>query len=141
MGPYRTVHIALYMFTHVLHVFLVSSDETHTNLHCYICQVLLYDNIYLSYSSGLAPLKMYRELQRDMGPYRAVRIALYMFTHILQVNMCSDEIHTSFTLFRSCCRINTEYRETSLVWCHIVTRAYGTCDNTGNRLVIFPCTQ
>ncbi len=45
---------------------------------------------------------------------------------------------------RSCCRINTlfaEYRETSLVWCHIVTHAYGTRDNTGNRLVTFPCTQ
>ncbi len=36
--------------------------------------------IYLSYSSGLAPLKMYGELQRDMGPYRTVRIALHMFT-------------------------------------------------------------
>ncbi len=104
----------------------------------------------LSYSSGLAPLKMYRELQRDMGPYRTVHIALYMFTYILQVNVflvCSDETHTNFTLFtyvRSCCRINTlftEYRETSLVWCRIVTRAYGTRDNTGNRLVIFPCTQ
>ncbi len=43
----------------------------------------------LSYSSGLAPLKMYRELQRDMGPYRTVHIALYAFTHVLQVNyMC-----------------------------------------------------
>ncbi len=44
---------------------------------------------------------MYRELQRDMGAYRAVRIALYMFTHILQVNVflvCSDEAHTNFTL-------------------------------------------
>ncbi len=31
---------------------------------------------------------MYRELQRDMGPYRAVHIALCVFTHVLQVNMC-----------------------------------------------------
>ncbi len=39
---------------------------------------------------------MYRGLQRDMGPYRSVCIALlqYMFTHILQVNVCSDEMHT-----------------------------------------------
>ncbi len=46
-------------------------------------------------------IKMYRELQRDMGPYRAVGIALYMFTHILQVNVflaCSDETRTNFTL-------------------------------------------
>ncbi len=45
---------------------------------------------------------------------------------------------------KSCCRINTlftEYRETSLIWCRIVTGAYDTRDNTGNRLVIFPCTQ
>ncbi len=37
------------------------------------------------------------------------------------------------TYVRSCCRINTvftEYRETSLVWCRIVTRAYRTRDNT-----------
>ncbi len=47
------------------------------------------------------------------------------------------------TYVRSCCRINTlftEYRETSLIRCRIVTRAYGTRDNIGNRLVIFPCT-
>ncbi len=44
---------------------------------------------------------MYRELQRNMGPYRTVHIALHMFTHILQVNVflvCSDETHTNFTL-------------------------------------------
>ncbi len=29
MGPYRTVHIALYIFTNK-HVFLACSDETHT---------------------------------------------------------------------------------------------------------------
>ncbi len=55
----------------------------------------------LSYSSGLAPLKMYRELQCDMGPYRTVCTALYMFTHVLQVNMflvCTDETHTNFTM-------------------------------------------
>ncbi len=33
----------------------------------------------------IAPLKMYGELECDMAPYR---IALYMFTHVLQVNMC-----------------------------------------------------
>ncbi len=33
-----------------------------------------------SCSSGLAPLIIYGELQRDMGPYRTVHIALYMFT-------------------------------------------------------------
>ncbi len=31
---------------------------------------------------------MYGDLQCDMGPYRTVRIALYMFTYVLQVNMC-----------------------------------------------------
>ncbi len=44
---------------------------------------------------------MYGELQRDMGPYRAVCIALYMFTHVLQVNVflaCTDKTHTNFTL-------------------------------------------
>ncbi len=46
---------------------------------------------------------MYGELQRDMGPYRTVSIALYMFTHVLQVNMyvflaCTDKTHTNFTL-------------------------------------------
>ncbi len=76
---------------------------------------------------------MYRELQRDMGPYRIVHIALYMFTrftikHVFLV--CTDETHTNFcivTYVKSCCGINAlfpEYRETSLVWCRIVTRAY-----------------
>ncbi len=37
---------------------------------------------------------MYRELQRDMGPYRAVHITLYMFTHVLQVNMCFLYVQT-----------------------------------------------
>ncbi len=40
---------------------------------------------------------MYRELKRDMGPYRAIHIALYVFTHVLQVNVflvCSDETFT-----------------------------------------------
>ncbi len=27
------------------------------------------------------------ELQHDTGPYRTVRIALYMFTHVIQVNV------------------------------------------------------
>ncbi len=40
MGAYRTVRIALYMFTGK-RVFLACSDETHANLHCYIRQVLL----------------------------------------------------------------------------------------------------
>ncbi len=45
------------------------------------------------------------ELQRDMGQYRTVHIALYMFTHVLHVNMhvflaCSDETYTNFTLAR-----------------------------------------
>ncbi len=66
----------------------------------------------LSYSSGLAPLKMYRELQRDMGPYRTVHIALYVFTHVSQVNMCFLYVQTRriqilhVTYVRSCCRIN-----------------------------------
>ncbi len=39
----------------------------------------------------------------DKGKYCTVHIALYMFTHVLQVNMhvflaCSDETHTNFTL-------------------------------------------
>ncbi len=57
----------------------------------------------LSYKSGIAPLRMYRELQCDMGPYRTVHITLYVFTHVLQVNVflvCSDETHTTFTLLR-----------------------------------------
>ncbi len=58
--------------------------------------VLKYNRL-LSYSSGPAPLKMYRELQHDMGPYRTVRIALYMFT---QVNMYVQTRHTYFTLLR-----------------------------------------
>ncbi len=42
---------------------------------------------------------MYGELQRDMGPYRTVGIALYMFTHVLQGDMyvflaCTDKTHT-----------------------------------------------
>ncbi len=45
----------------------------------------------ISYSSGLAPLW---ELQRDMGPHRAVHIALHMFTHILQVNICFLYVQT-----------------------------------------------
>ncbi len=61
----------------------------------------------------------------------------YMFyIRFTSKHACTLETHT---YVRSCCRINTlftEYRETSLVWCRIVTRA-----NTGNRLVIFPCTQ
>ncbi len=96
---------------------------------------------------------MYGELQRDMGPYCTVHIALYMFTRFTSKHVflvCTDETHTNFTLLHMSglavgqCWINTlftEYRETSLVWCHIATRAYGTRDNTGNRLVIFPCTQ
>ncbi len=75
----------------------------------------------LSYSSGLAPLKMYGELQCDMGPYRTVH--------------CTCLLHV-----RSCCRVKILYRETSLLRCRTVTRAYGTCDNTGNRLMIFPCS-
>ncbi len=98
----------------------------------------------LSYSSGLVPLKMYRDLQRDMGPYHTVCIALYMFYKcFLHVQMRHIQFYI-VTCVRSCCRINrlfTEYRETSLVWCRIVTRAYGTRDNTSNRLVTFPCTQ
>ncbi len=39
-------------------------------------------------------LKTYRELQRDMGPDRTVRIALHMFTHVLQVNMCFLYVRT-----------------------------------------------
>ncbi len=77
---------------------------------------------------------MYRELQRDSGPYRTVRIALHMFTRFTSKHVflvCTDEAHTNFTMLhnyvRSCCRINTlftEYRETSLVWCRIITLAY-----------------
>ncbi len=54
----------------------------------------------LSYSSGLAPLKMYRELQRDMGLDRTVRIALYVFTRFTskRVFVCSDERHTTVTM-------------------------------------------
>ncbi len=50
----------------------------------------------------------------------------------------------TYKFHRFCCRVNTIYpenRETSLIWGCIVARAYGTCTNTGNRLVIFPCTQ
>ncbi len=51
--------------------------------------------------------------------------------------MCRRDAY-KFNIFtymyvRSCCRINTlftEYRETSLVWCRIVTRAYDTRDKT-----------
>ncbi len=44
------------------------------------------------------------ELQHEMGPayrMRTVRIALYMFTHVLQENVflaLTDERHTNFTL-------------------------------------------
>ncbi len=40
---------------------------------------------------------MYREIQRDIGLYRTVRIALYMFTQLLQVYVflvCTDQTYT-----------------------------------------------
>ncbi len=55
----------------------------------------------LAYSSGLAPLKMYRELQRDMGTSHCSYCTVHVFTHVLQVNVflvCSDETHANFTL-------------------------------------------
>ncbi len=57
--------------------------------------------INIIYPTALAPLKMYEELQRDMGPYRTVRIALYMFTRFTSKHVflaCSNETHTNFTL-------------------------------------------
>ncbi len=83
MAPYHTV--ALYTMERVQ--------------SCTIKYILLPINVQL----WTAPLKMYRELQRNniMGPYRAVHIALYVFTHVLQVNVflvCSDETHSNFTL-------------------------------------------
>ncbi len=66
-------------------------------------------------------------------------MGLMCFTskHVFLVNI--DKTHTSVTYVSYCCRVNTlftEYRETSLVWCHIVTHA-----NAGNRLMIFPCSH
>ncbi len=47
----------------------------------------------LSYSSGLAPLEMYGELQRDMGPHRTVHV--YTSKHVFLP--CTDETNTKFT--------------------------------------------
>ncbi len=72
-------------------------------------------------SHGLIPIKMFGKLQRNMGPYHTVYVyTCFASKHVFLV--CSDETHTNFTLFnyvRSCCR---------------------TRDNTGNRLMIFPCS-
>ncbi len=82
--------------------------------------------------------------------YGAILHCWYRTTHVLQVTCVScmyrRDTYTFYnvTYVRSCCRINTlftQYMEKSLVWCRIVTRAYGTRDNTSNRLVIFPFTQ
>ncbi len=53
----------------------------------------------LSYSSGLAPLKMYGELQCDMGHVALFVLhctSLCMRKHVFLA--CSDETHTNFTL-------------------------------------------
>ncbi len=88
-------------------LFRLRFSGVHTSIYMYLQHkhiTCIYYNS-LSYSYGLAPLKMYRELQRDMGPYRTVRIALYMFTYVSQVNVflvCSDETHANFTLLYIC---------------------------------------
>ncbi len=114
-------------------------------LHCskkapIMFSIMLVLIIFNFYHTALGLLH-WKCIESDMGSYHC--IALYMFTHDLQVNMCFLYVQTrhkcySVTYVRSCCRINilfTEYRETSLVWCRIVTRAYDTCDNIiGNKL-------
>ncbi len=64
----------------------------------------------------------------DMGPYHTVRIALYMFTHVLHVFLvCTDETHTHFTLLHmSACLLNTGKHHSSgvLQTGHLAQRLY-----------------
>ncbi len=87
-------------------------------------------------------------VRRATVRYAAISHCSYrtvLFTCFLHIQTMRDTYRFYIvTYVRSCCRINTlftEYRETSLVWCSIVTHAYGNGANTSNRHVICPCTQ
>ncbi len=74
---------------------------------------------------------MYRELQRDMGPYRTVHIALHMFTHVLQVNMCFLYVQTRRIQILHCyiCQVLL-YDKYSIYWVQgNITRLVPHCES------------
>ncbi len=65
-------------------------------------------------------MKMYGDLQRNVGPYHTVRIALYLFTQVLQVDVFlarTDERH-KFTLLHMSGRAVHYLRSARSNYCH-----------------------
>ncbi len=84
-----------------------------------------------------------------MHLYCTVHIALHMFTHVLQITCVSClfrpdtciqiYIHMSGLAVGYINTLFTEYKETSLIWCHIVTRVYPLEDQCHKFVTFMSC--
>ncbi len=77
-----------------------------------------------------------------MGPYRTVRIVLYMFTHVLQVaKLVFVATHTLLHMSGLAVHYLLSTGKYHACGAHSLSCCIVTHDNTGNRLVILPCAQ